>query len=730
MLQIDKVQTEQGITIYGDDERFNMFYLIPQQPQYRRNPDQTLAFRFMKYRFPVDRPGDRKGGGFLLFDVEFVVDQSKVPAIKEKLAAQVRAEAQRRGISPVPEVEFGTPTYTRGTTQLIVAGSDGVFVEKLHNPGKPSLFGNNITSFGVELSEEGATFFEQAMQGSGGAVAVVYDLSFWARLPEIQVDAYFNASNFYSFYQTIDTDWNLWSEDSYRETVREQMIASESMRLNFNWGGVTDEKVRGPIRDWATQALEEAVERKMIKAVAPVPDDQRKLPDGIEDVTRDISHTQISNVEIHYREKQTVDFNIAPQGQLQNITSLKDGAGNPIKWTDYATVIDLDSPFFRQLRVDTFVNADFARLPIHSVEVKLLYNGRPMPNLAPDQPEGEVVLSGAAAMGKFATFVENDNWKYTYSYQVNYRGQSRVYQSPPIETNEGNLTIGVDDVGILSVDVSAGDLNWNEIERALVTFRYEDTGVAPIEEQFQLSQTQPNHAIQRVIFEPMRKNYRYVVKYFMKGGREFVGTEQEARSPKLFINDVFDGRRTIALRGVGDFATRIQNIFVNVKYEDAKNNYSQSLSQALSVDKPTHDWPIPVIDPTGGEVTYSATIAYKDGTSEEIPPTTATSDTIILPPPTEAFLEVLMVPDLVDWTKVRLVRVALSYSDPEHGVAFAKDAIFSPSKSAAETWRVPLKDKDRDQYTYKITYFMADGVQKTVGPTQTDDRTLILDPAS
>ena len=50
-----------------------------------------------------------------------------------------------------------------------------------------------------------------------------------ARLPQIEIHGWFHASKFYSFYQTIDTDWNLWAEDSYQETVREQMISSESM---------------------------------------------------------------------------------------------------------------------------------------------------------------------------------------------------------------------------------------------------------------------------------------------------------------------------------------------------------------------------------------------------------------------------------------------------------------------------------------------------------------------
>lgn len=729
MLQIDKVQQIEGVTVFEDKDQFNLFYLLPQQPRYRLNADGTPAFRFVKYRFPVDRPGDKKGGGFLIFDAEFVVPEDKLPGIMETLRAQVQQEASRRDISPVPEVKIGTITYTKGTVQLFVAGSDGTFVEKLNNPGKPSLYGSNVTTFALELSSEGATFFEQAMQGAGGSVSVVYDLWFWAALPEVKVTAGFNATKFYSFYQTIDTQWHLWSEDEYRETVREEMIASESMYFEPEWGGLIDEQIKTQIRDWAMRTLEDATERNMIEAIAPVPDDQRKRPDGIEDVTRDISNTQIASFALTYKEHMSVEWNAVPQGQLQNITQLEDAEGNLLRWEDYAQTIDLDDPFFRQLLVNVQVNADFTNLPIHSVEVKLLYNGRPMANLDVG-PEGEVVLNEPDDIGKFATFVENDNWEYIYSYQINYKGQSRIFQSEEISTNEGNLTIGVDDVGILAVDVSAGDLNWNDVERALVTFRYEDpgSGVDPIEDQFQLSASTPTHQIQDVIFQPMRKNYRYKVKYFMKNGKEVEGDETEGRASNLFINDVFSGQKVIGVRGVGDFQSKIQSVFLDLEYVDEKNDYMQSKSQALNQSVLFFDWTFPVISESGGIVTYSGAVSYFDGTSEEIPRTVAPTSTILVPKPVEDFLEVMIVTDLVDWGTVRLCRVSLSYQDPDNGVSESKDFIFSPSNTASQTWKIELKDNERNTYAYTATYFMTDGTRKTVGPLTTGELSLILDP--
>jgi hypothetical protein len=180
---------------------------------------------------------------------------------------------------------------------------------------------------------------------------------------------------------------------------------------------------------------------------------------------------------------------------------------------------------------------------------------------------------------------------------------------------------------------------------------------------------------------------------------------------------------------VGDFANRVQTVFVDLEYKDTGNNYAQTKSQALTAQSPFFEWTFPVINAAAGQVTYKAMVAYKDGTTDTVPVTIATGNTVLLPPVVESYLEVQVVPDLVDWTQVRLARVSLSYSDPDSKVAAAKDLIFSPASKAVANWKVELKNKAADQYRYTVSYYLASGLQKTVGPVTTRDRTLILDPA-
>ncbi|WP_147355964.1 hypothetical protein [Cohnella faecalis] len=51
-----------------------------------------------------------------------------------------------------------------------------------------------------------------------------------------------------------------------------------------------------------------------------------------------------------------------------------------------------------------------------------------------------------------------------------------------------------------------------------------------------------------------------------------------------------------------------------------------ALSQAVNF----FDWTFPVITETGGQVTYSANIRFKDGTFEEVPTTVSDRNTIML----------------------------------------------------------------------------------------------------
>jgi hypothetical protein len=723
MLKWDQPQTIEGITVYGDHASINTFYVFPDSPRFRIDAGTGKpVFKFLKYRNPIDRAGGKKGGGFLIFDVEFVVDPKTLTKVTEKLQDQLNQ--RYKNVNPKPQVKIGQISYLRGEAKLQVLDSGGGLVDKIQNPGAPSLYGGMITPFTVELSDLGAPLAEQALQGSGGIVQVIYDLWTPVRLPDLTVTVWLNASKSMSFFQKVDIDWSFWGDDSYRETIRQTFVSTEFGGVNIEPGTVTDQKVLNSVRDWGFQQLEDAVKRMVLGDIPDVTADDRKVPDGIEHLTRDIFVKKIANFRRTFRQGQVMEWDPAPRGTLPNITELKGPDGKPLKWSDFAKTVDLDDPFFQTLEVNVRANADFAALPLYSIDVHLDYESGNTRRIQ------DFSFTGANDVEKFQTFVESGVWKYKYNYEVNYKGETKTFKSPDIETDDKALTINVGQTGILTVTIQPGDINWEEVSAAQVTMQYEDqgSGVDLLEETFTLDKDHTSQTFQKVIFQPASKPYRYKVNYVMNDGKEYRVDWVEGRSPHLFVNDPFSDQAAVAIRAYGDFENDIDNIFLDLKYVDEANAYTQIKAVALNKDNAFFDWTFPVINESGGKLTYSGTITKKDGSD---PDTIAekvndpTFKTIIIGEAPPQPVEVQVLPDLLDYDQLKLVKISLHYEDAANGVSESKDVIFHKGDNTAITWQFHPKDRTKKEYQWQATYFMADGSQKKSDSVTTTEPTVL-----
>lgn len=735
MIRIDKQESfpeVPEVTVWSDDKIESMFYVLPSSPRFRMQ-DGKPVFKFIKYRLPIDRADGRKGGGFVFFDTEIVVpdDQmTKVTELLQKRVTENHTKAKRPG--PAPKVQFGTITYTRGTVRLLLE-ENGVLIEKVRSAGKPALYGRNVACFALELTPEGATVLEAAMQGQGAsAVSVVYDLHFWVKLPPLSATVDFNSQRFYDYAKSVDLEVSFWTEDHYRENLRELLIESQAgtARVDAEFtlpDPEADRKLKDRLREWSQRMLEDTLTRQSQQAAAeqnPGKIDANKLFDKtLEDLGGDDldnfqqTITQQKFVDIHYSytENSATEWNLAPQGTLPTLTSLKDGKGQPIKWQDYALLIDGEDPFFKQINVNMQVNADFTNLPLHSVELHIEY-----PKTAGQKAIGEYRFSSPNDANRFSTFMDNNNQEYTYWYEVNYKGQARTFKSKPIKTDEKLLTVNVDDTGILNLDINTGDIDFDQVRVAQVDVRYPKGLAVPLAQQkFTIDRDHQSHRLQKVIFSEINQPYEYRVKYVMVDGKEIETGPFEEQSKPLIVDDPFSEIRSVTVRASGNLQDKVQTIFVDLSYTDPKNNYNLSKSVALDSNVPADEWRIPVIKGVQGAVKYSGLIRYFDGTEEPIAETVADRPTILVGPSVREVLEIMVLPDfLFDNPDVRLVRVALSYSDPAHSVSERKDFTFRPG-DGEQFWTVELKDKNKIDFQWKATFFLSSG-QQVVEATTTD----------
>lgn len=738
MIYLGDQDTIEGVVVYGDDKEFHKFYLIPEQPRFRLDERGRPIFKFLKYRYPVDRPDGKKGGGFVSFDVEFSVAEGKMDLIREVLQKRVNTKAQELNVFPIPSVQIGFVNYTEGTCHLNIQDEEDGLIEKVFDAGKPSLYGKNIANFFIELSQFGAEVFEKALQGQGGFIGVVYDLYFDMKLPPVKVEASFNASAFYSFVQDIEIDDRDCDEDDYRETVNEVMNQSEARHIMVDPGSSQVEReVLDSIRTWVQKSLDEAATRMMIESL-PVEDpaDARKWyqENSKEDIRKVVTRNRISNFKLSYSEEAVVSNNIVPQGVLPNITGLTDYDGNPIVWEDYAQVIDLDDDFFKQVRVAARINADFDNLPLHSVELKLRYAGDPM-NVLNSDIEGEYIFQNAEDVAEFASYIVENEGEYEYSYRVNYLGAAKSFESQTfrVDIAEGQLTVNVDDMGLLQVQVAPGDLNFNQVDQVHLTLQYEDqdNGVDLFEQQFILDPDNLYHQFEEIIFAKREKSYKYKCKYFMKDGKEYQVDLKKGNSNTLYINDPFSGTKKIGIRAAGDLDLEIKQIFVDFVYEEKDNGYKQSASITLNRDTPFSDWTFPVVDESLGEVSYSGSIEYMDDTVEEIKSTPTDKSTPLVGEKIKDVMTIKVLAYLAGLDKdVDMIHVKLEHMK-ENGEKKQKEMTFTSgvTKKMEESWKVKLADKDATKYSWTATYYYLTDTgltTKVVGPNPGTDLTLIL----
>lgn len=724
MLKFDSVQTINGLSVYADDKDPALFYAIAQRPRFSIDNGRPV-FQFLKYRYPIERSAERTGGGFLICDVEFGLSPAEEQGLREALQERLEEEWRTKPwrLTEPPAVKLGQLTFTRGAASVTLLDTNGALVEKVTNPASPSLFGRLVLPITAELSPEGATLLEEALQGAGGIVQVHYDLWTPVRLPPMTVRVWLDARKTMEYHQRIDVEERICREDDYTETIYELVTEAHGGAVEIDPGLVTDQKVIQAVRDWGNKTMADAALQMVLGEIPMENAEQiRKLytEEDIENITVDTFRQRRSTFNRTYTEKQVMEWNPAPTGTLPNIVSMTGPDGSPYRWEDFSRVVDLNDPFFRTLDVAIRVQAAFDTLPLHSVEVKVEYD-----------PTGqnivvEPVFTSSAQVEHMRAFVANNNRHYRYQYQVNYQGQSRSFRSEYQESNDPSLVINAGDLGILDLRLVAVEGMFSSVASAMVSLWYV-VGSDRFEAVRSLTRDNPEARWTEVIFSERRLPIHYQVTYTMADGREVTTPEATVGGTELSINDPFASLRTIRVRGFGDFASRIDAIFVDLTYRDEDNDYTHEGSVTLTEGSQFSDWTFPAVLADGGSVTWSAIIRFRDGTTSRLPEQELEGTTLLVGD-SVLMRRVEITADLVDFTVFPLVRVSLRYDDEANGVHEDASIVFRGTGPSVSEWVFAYRDPQHRAYSYAVTYYPQTGEPSTLRVPSETDTSLVLPP--
>lgn len=756
MLKLYPAHLIAGITVYEDTNDRTVFYVMPDTPSFRQDPNNPgkYVLNFIEYKMPVNRPDGSKGGGFLIFDSVFVLSDDKRKAIQSALDSMLQSEGVKDMQGNPATAKISLPSFTKGTAKLQLLDSGGALVTKIDSAGKPSLLGSLICSFTAELSPEGAAVVKGAMTGKGGVVQIAYDLSYLAELPDITGNVWFNGSKYASFSQSIDKSGGSWdsSDNTENEKMRELFVNSQAGGVFFDFSGLDSsdpnaQKLETDLTNWGWQQLNTAVQNYMNAATAGSGGSsgsqsssgdgsssgssnpgvtgsntgadlgQDRSDDGMEHVSRDESSISVFSFYENFDERQSVMYETIQQGTLPNVPN----------FAAYSEQIDANDPFFAEIHSTLLVNADFAKFQIQSVDVNAQYTKSNPPTVV------GMHFTKPDDVLKFDSDTVNGDMEYSYQVSVNYLDQSAPYVSPTYTTKNPVVTMDVGTMGVLYVNLTVGNVDFKSVPGVTVAIKYPDTDPtgAAISRQFSFDANNKTAAMVVALLKPVTQKYQYQVSYGMSDGTQMVMDWQQDNTQQLFINSPFTPRM-VSFLSEGDFANQIDNIFLRMTYSDPKYTYQQTSEYTFTSQNRSHDWTFPVVSGSQGTLTYSGVITYKDHTTENIPDTPSTSNLITFGPANQAIVTVTPDSALLDFTKVKLVQVNFSYSDPANNLSYQQEIVVKQTGNTPANWTFYAKDKTKLAYTYTASYFLTTNpptVSKQGPVTSTDTDLVLMMPA-
>jgi hypothetical protein len=722
MINLDSRQVLEGLEVFRDDSQWNLYYVIPDQPRLRIDEvTKKPIFTLIKYKMPVDRPDGKKGGGFVIFDSTFTVPDDKLKKIQAKLDTQLQASGFRGGDGQPAKAQIGKVPFTKGTASLILLDSGGALVTKIQSPGKPSLFGSLICSFTAELSPEGATVLEAVLKGGRGVAQVSYDMHFPATLPPITGRVWFYASKFYSFYQSVDKSGGSWDSSNNREVdhLHESFMNSQAGGVYFDFSHLgyldadTSKKIHDAIENWGWSQIDQAVKTAILPDIKAAED---RGDHGMDHIKKMQSTWESSSFNRYISEKEGVDFESPFVGTLPSVTEMG------FKWQDFYVEVDANDPFFAQVHSSIAVNADFERYGIDSVDVHCEYTkGNPA-------TIKDFHFKKADDIGKFDSNTSNGDMHYAYSFCVNYKDQSKPYQSELIETNKGQVTINANELGILYVGISIGSVDFDKTPQVQVAVRYpeDDANGHPVSQQFNFTKDKKADRMLAVLLKPVDKEYEYQITYIMADGTQVVTEWRKNDSNQLYINSPFV-MHTFSFLAEGDFANSIDNIFLKMKYADPINRIEQEADYTFTVQNRSKDWQIPVISGGKGTVTYSGVISYKNHTTEPIPPIDTERDLIEFGPPNQVIISVMPDTTLIDFSAVKMIKLDLEYKDDDNKIDMKREYLLKNGVTP-QPWTFYARNPQKTSYSYATTFYLATTPPKVVQvpPASSTDTELVL----
>ena len=629
-----------------------------------------------------------------------------------------------------PQVQLSYPEWTDGTFHVTVPSSD-TLVSNAVTEGPLSLTGANNAAIMVELTQSGATLMERALtnrDGSGAAdvlpISLRMDLKFMARIPPVKLSIRADSRAVFQAMESIEHDFDErgcnTDDIAHYETKLDAAIESKLIDVRFDTGMLkADDDLIQEIRGTALDIVESLITEELFDKEEPPADPDATTGNDLINADKDYfilkQEAAIEFKTITYNETMTsiIEAEKHPQATLQGFF-----AGlSAQEMQQFIRVIDLSDSFFEDFELTVNCYANWENTPIAAVEVQVKHFGRNEQGVNEtkeftftfNETETSKTLENVSRIGNSS--------HYSWRWRVIYDGRPPEDFSRWQNDTMPVINLAVPDSGRVDLRVLAGNIDFTQIvDQVQVDLRYSDpgSGVQEIGETFKLTAAEQDFRFTRDIFAERDRPVDWSARFFLKTGQVVEVENGEEMTGTLVVNSPRFDTLNVKLMPVGQGWQNVEQVIVDLRYEDPANDYFIDQSMRLASLAEFKDWAVYLQDINARKFSYKVMTSFKDGRFTETDFMEEESDqTLDVQVQEQPTLAVKIMPNLVDFAATPVVTCTLRYEDPANGITDIDTFAFDASNMGLTDWQVLLSEDSPRSYSRSVTYHTFHGAITT-----------------
>jgi hypothetical protein len=759
MLSVPARTSVGDLTIYADDTDFWRFYAIPLTPRVRADADGDPVFLLLTYALSDEErrehPELPTGGGYLSFDTVFEATGPSLAAARAELQPQVDAEWDRlrngseqdrarpgvAGTNQPPRLEFSTPTWTAGSVKLDAPQTDRLVSARVA-AGEPSLLAGNVASFNLDLTTQGAQLMEDSLTGDpdqATPLQVAYDLSFWARLPPARIHMEVDSERMHEYVRKqvisrgFDLGWCTTYDYDHSDITEESLVLSGAVTVQIDTGsGSLPDDVIAELRGYAFDTLKQIVQSTFFQPAPQQAPPELPAPGTLSPaiyhfrpwddpvlMVRDFDK-QTMSVSLDLEQSSVVAWPIHPRATLTGLVG-----DDPAERRRYVKRVALDDPFFADLRVEVEVHTDFGA--VDHVEVQLEHSGTDSDG-APRLERTTLTFTGPASqVWSIPLFGDGPTYRSRHRV-VLASGQAGPFTEWETSTSR-RLVISLESPGVVQADVLAGNVDFERLVASVqVTFAYEDTahGVPRDERTVVLTRQSPNGTYRRPIGVPKQAPLRYRVRFDLLTGDVIEDEEwRTVAGAQVVVNQPAESVLRVSLLPSGNGWAGVIAVMVDLRHEDPDGRVVTDTIGLRSLDE-FQTWQVYLKDKTARAYRYRWTASFVNGDLVKQDWTDNPGDPVLPVTLERSGVDVLVVPDALDFLASPLTEVTLRWLGGTPGGAAPPRTTLLFRERVPQTWHVEVPHASPVALAWTATHFPVDRDPVVLAERTENDPVVVL----